>query len=328
MSTVTPLKPLKTWSHLAGNRRRPSEYEIVSTNLHYSTKNPDAPFELDPNFPVAQWFKKYRNQSAIKHSNWDAFRDPDEIVYRTYNLIQDGQETYVYGLFDQFSDREHDKSLSREWVSTLARLFTPSRFLVHGMQMMSAYVCQMAPASTISNCATYQAADHLRWLTHIAYRTKELSKTHESAGFGINENSIWETDPAWQGLRELIEKALIAWDWAEAFIVLNLVVKPVFDEILLTALGSAARHNGDTLLGLMTDAQLSDAMRHRKWSGALVTMMLEDSDNKQKISDILNRWMPLATRGLETYLAVLPDSGKSAESAKESIKKFHLSLGV
>ena len=30
-------KPLKTWSHLAGKRRRPSEYEIVSTNLLWST---------------------------------------------------------------------------------------------------------------------------------------------------------------------------------------------------------------------------------------------------------------------------------------------------
>lgn len=210
MSAPSPavLKPLKTWSHLAGNRRRPSEYEIVSTNLHYSTNNPEAPFELDPNFDIALWFKKYRNASPITHSDWNSFRDPDEIVYRTYNLIQDGQETYVYGLFDQFSEREHDKALSTTWAATLARLYSPNRYLFHGLQMMSAYVCQMAPASTISNCATYQAADQLRWLTHTAYRTAELAKTFASAGFGTKEKSVWEQDPAWQGIRELLEKAL------------------------------------------------------------------------------------------------------------------------
>ena len=29
MSQPEVLKPLKTWSHLAGRRRKPSEYEIV-----------------------------------------------------------------------------------------------------------------------------------------------------------------------------------------------------------------------------------------------------------------------------------------------------------
>ena len=108
MTQPDVLKPLKTWSHLAGRRRKPSEYEIVSTNLHYSTDNPDAPFELDPNFAMALWFKQHRNASPLKHPDWDAFRDPDEMVYRTYNLQQDGQETYVQGLFEQFSARGHD----------------------------------------------------------------------------------------------------------------------------------------------------------------------------------------------------------------------------
>ncbi|HNF78459.1 MAG TPA: toluene monooxygenase, partial [Thauera aminoaromatica] len=85
MNAPEVLKPLKTWSHLAGRRRKPSEYEIVSTNLHFSTDNPDAPFELDPNFGMAQWFKQHRNASPLQHPDWNAFRDPDEMVYRTYN---------------------------------------------------------------------------------------------------------------------------------------------------------------------------------------------------------------------------------------------------
>ena len=32
-------KPLNTWSHLAGKRRRPSDYEIVSTNLLWGTED-------------------------------------------------------------------------------------------------------------------------------------------------------------------------------------------------------------------------------------------------------------------------------------------------
>ena len=46
MSEVQVLKPLKTWSHLAGRRRKPSEYEIVSANLLYNTRDPNSPYEL------------------------------------------------------------------------------------------------------------------------------------------------------------------------------------------------------------------------------------------------------------------------------------------
>jgi toluene monooxygenase system protein E len=326
MSQPEVLKPLKTWSHLAGRRRKPSEYEIVSTNLHFSTDNPDAPFELDPNFGMAQWFKQYRNASPLVHPDWNAFRDPDEMVYRTYNMQQDGQETYVLGLFDQFSARGHDAMLEPTWAGSLARLYTPARYLFHALQMGSAYLSQMAPASTISNCATYQTADSLRWLTHTAYRTKELSKTFADLGFGRDERSYWENDAAWQGWRKLVEQALTAWDWAESFVALNLVARPAVEEAVLRGLGEAARHNGDTLLGLVTDAQLLDAQRHRRWATELVRLALEQPSNRDVLSGWIRKWEPLADDAIEAYCAALPDAARAAERACAAARQFRQGL--
>lgn len=323
MAANEPLKPLKTWSHLSGRRRKPSEYDIVSTNLHYSTNNPDAPFELDPNFAMAQWFKVNRNGSPLTHPNWNGYKDPDETVYRTYNILQDGQETYVFGLLDQFSDREHDKALDATWAGSLARLYTPSRYPFHAVQMMSAYLCQMAPASTISNCATYQAADSLRWLTHTAYRTKELEGTFANIGFARDEKRYWETDPAWQGIRELVEKAMIAWDWGESFVALNLILKPALEEAVLGALGDSARHNGDTLLGLLTDAQLLDAARHRRWASALVAHALDVPENMQVLQHWIGKWLPLADKAIAAYCMHLPDSPGATEKAQAAVRDFH-----
>jgi toluene monooxygenase system protein E len=328
MDTPAVLKPLKTWSHLAARRRKPSEYEIVSTNLHHTTDNPDAPFELDPNFPMAQWFKQHRNASPLTHADWNAFRDPDEIVYRTYNMLQDGQETYVFGLFDQFSARGHDSMLERTWAGSLARLYTPGRYLFHALQMGSAYLTQIAPSSTISNCAAYQTADSLRWLSHTAYRTKELSKTFDGLGFGIDERRTWETDPVWQGFRELVEKALVAYDWGESFVALNLVARPAVEEAVLRALGQAGRHSGDTLLGLLTDAQLADGQRHRRWASALVKMSLETSTNRQVLVDWVKKWAPLGDAAIEAYCAVLPDGAQAAAQAKDAAQAFRRSLSL
>ena len=126
MSEMQVLKPQKTWSHLAARRRKPSEYEIVSANLHYNDRDANAPYELAPGMFMNEWYKKNTFGTALKHADWNAFRDPDEVVYRTYNMMQDGQETYVFGLFDQFNQREHDKALDPRWAGSLARLYTPA----------------------------------------------------------------------------------------------------------------------------------------------------------------------------------------------------------
>jgi toluene monooxygenase system protein E len=186
MSEVEVLKPLKTWSHLAKRRRKPSEYEVVSTNLLYNTRDANAPYDLDPDLAMNRWYKQYRNNSPLQHDNWNAFRDPDELVYRTYNMLQDGQETYVFGLFNQFNEREHDKGLEPRWVGTLARIYTPGRYLFHALQMASAYLQQMSPASTITNCAAFQAADSMRWLTNICHQKVLAFKSR--AGMGM----AWE----------------------------------------------------------------------------------------------------------------------------------------
>ena len=241
-------KPLKTWSHLQKARKRPNEYTIVSTNLHFSTDVPDCPWELDPDLPANEWFRKNREGSPLKHPDWDAFRDPDELVYRTYNIQQDGQEHYVEGLLEDFAEREHDAGLEREWLDTLALLYTPSRYLLHGLQMGSAYLVQMAPASTISNCAIFQGGDCLRWLSHTAYRTRELANTWPALGFAEQERQRWEEEPAWQGFRELIERALVTYDWGEAFVALNLVARPATDEVLFRQLGRAARNYRDDFI--------------------------------------------------------------------------------
>lgn len=328
MSETQVLKPLKTWSHLAARRRKPSEYEIVSANLHYNDKRPDSPYELSPTMFMNEWYKKNTFGTALKHADWNAFRDPEEVVYRTYNMMQDGQETYVFGLFDQFNQREHDHALDPRWAGTLARFYTPSRYLFHTIQMASAYVGQVSPASTITNCHYFQMADSFRWLSHTAYRTKELSQVFADKGFGADERQYWENDPVWQGFRELMEKTLTVWDWGEAIVVLNLVAKPAIDEAVLRKLGESARHNGDTLLGLLTDAQLLDAARHRRWATAFVKMALETPGNLELIQGWIAKWEALADKAIEAYCAPLPDVAGGAEAAKAATRDFRRSLGL
>ena len=323
-----PLKPLRTWSHLAGQRRRPSEYEIVSTNLMYNAANAESPFELGPNIPLSQWFKRYRHDSPLTGRNWEDFRDPDEMTYRAYNTLQDQQETYIEGVLDQHNEMQYDAGLDPAWVAVLVRLYTPARYLLHTVQMSSHYLVQIVPSSTIRNCVLYQAGDALRGVSHVAYRTAELKQTYPNVGFGETEQAVWETDSAWQGFRELMEKVLITYDWGESFVALNLVAKPAIDEVILRQLAATGRQYGDSLLGLLADSAYRDTKRSRRWSTALVSFAAEHIDNVSVIGGWVDKWRDLADQAIEAYCHALPDSPTATEAAKDAVRTFLQALRV
>lgn len=320
-------KPLKTWSHLAANRRRPTEYEIVSTNLLWTDWG-DKPFAMGRTLPISQWMVKNRNQSPLRKADWEAFRDPDQMIYRTYNTIQDGQEAYVDGLLNDHQKNDHDSGMPAAWVTELARSYSPARYLMHSVQMASNYLVTVAPASTVMNCFIFQAGDSLRWVSRIAYRTAELRKAFPDVGFGAVERDAWERDPAWQGFRELVERVLTSYDWAEQFIALNLVVKPAIDAAFLGGLARTGRANHDSLTGVLCDAQLIDSERCRRWTAALIAFARQTDGNRAVIDQWLAKWVPLGDAAGEAYCNALDRSGELAASAKASADNLRVVMGV
>ena len=192
-----PKRRLKTWSSLGQLGRIPSEYEIVTHNLNYTTRpNRTSALESNPTSPANMWFLTYRDKSPLQADDWLGFRDPDRLTYRTYVTMQDEQETVVERVLAEYGPAGHDASLPGRWAEGLATLFTPTRFPVHALQMCTAYLGQMAPASYISNCAVFGAGDLLRRVSLVAYRTRQLADA-TSSSIGRTERAMWERNEAW-----------------------------------------------------------------------------------------------------------------------------------
>ena len=321
---------MKTWSKLAKNKRRPSEYEIVTTNLQTRHRHRDQAYELSPApaLPMNDWYRKYVFDSPLQHDDWEEFRDPDALIYRVYTRSQDSQEEYIDGVLNEHNDIRHDDDLQPEWLDTLEKLYTPRRYLQTALQMGAAYLLQITPASTITAAAGFQEGDEFRWLQRVAYRTRELQMAHPDRGFGKTERHNWENETAFQGLRELMEKALIAYDWGESFVSINLVAKVACDETL-RELASTARSYRDPLLASLADNQLRDADRSRRWSAELVKFCTDaKEENKKVISEWIKKWKPLADNAINVYCAALPESENAASAAISRMESFHRSLDI
>jgi len=330
MPIVRRREPAKTWSLLGEARKKPTEYEVVTARLHFHYGRQPAPFELDPNTPINAWYRTYREGSRLHTDDWEGFRDPHRLTYQAYVRRQSGREAYLENLVDQFERGNHDAGLQRHWVQVLDRLYFPARFPMHALQMTGLYIGQMAPSSFITNAAYFQAADELRRIQWSAYRTKSLSLEHDvDLGSSASTRLRWEEDGAWQRLREAMERMLVAYDWGEAFAVLNLTLKPVFDAIFNVQLAELARMHEDHLLALMLDDFALDSQRSGDWSTALVQYAVtKRPGNRELLEQWVEKWTPLAYRGMEGIIELFGRAARplQPQAVSANVRAAHRSF--
>ena len=339
--TTTPSAPttlrsrrVKTWSSFGALGRKPNEYEIVTHGMNHTVGA--TPLEMGPDVHGNRWLLQHRDGIELKASGLDGFRDPDRMTYRKYTQAMDEQETYIDGLLQHYGEVQHsDRALSPVALDLLADGMTPTRYLGHGLQMISAYVQQLAHSSYLANCAAFQTADQLRRVQRVAYRTRQLANAHPDRGFGTAERQCWEGDADWQGAREAIEKLMVAFDWDQAFVGLNLVVKPVADELFLKALAELVREHGDELDALISENLYLDALRSRRWTvDACKALVQADAGNADILRKRVSEWRPVGEKLMASASRLLARHARAtkastiADRASTSWSAFLADAGV
>jgi len=276
---------LKTYSHLAGRRRMPTEYEIVTSRLHYYVGRG---FEV--NVPISDWYKQYQDDSPLQCSDWDAFHDPRETTYTRYTALQRVKEGYVDALLTSIERPEESRGVDPTWSPVRARTLSAFRYAGHCLQMIAAYVGQMAPSGRITIAALFQAADEMRRVQRAAYGTA-LARLRDPE-IAAQGKAAWQSDPAWQPFRALLERLLVTYDFGESLVALNACVKPLVDLVFVTELAAEARRRSDPLWGEVLASLDEDCQWHRAWMKALLDMVRADHpDNDAVLTEWAASWV-------------------------------------
>lgn len=317
----------KTYWHLLQQRRMPTEYEIVTSKLLCYTGEgfTGKRFELD--VPLRDWYKRFQQESPLICSSWEKFRDPRETTYTKYTEIQRDKEIFVDGILEEIDSSGYHGRLSPRWLRVLSRVVAPLRYPGHGLQMVASYIGQMAPSGRIVITATLQAGDEMRRVQRIAYQVRQLQRIY--LGFASDSRERWQSDPLWQPLRMAIEKLLICYDWAESFVALNLVLKPMVDDLFMNHLSDLALREGDHLLGQVFYSLNEDCLWHRQWSQALTRMAIEDNSlNSATIQGWIEKWYPVAAGAVQALVPLFEGKLEDAhmpplEGVTQKIDKFY-----
>lgn len=279
----------RTYWHLEGRKRVPTPYEIGTSRLLYY---PGRGFEVDT--PVAAWFRQHQNSGALRLTSLERFRDPRETTYAKYVALGREKEAFVDGLLRSADESGDDAKLDPTWLANLERWLPVLLYPCHGLQMVSAYLAQLAPTSELVACFAFQAADEMRRIQRFAYRSRQLEP--RAPGFGRGKDA-WEKGPEWQPLRRVMEELLVTYDLGTALVAHSLVVKPAFDAFFIRRAGRLAEASRDPLLCRLLFSLHDDCRWHASVTDEIVKLLVEDSpENAAFIARVVGERYP-AMRG-------------------------------
>jgi propane monooxygenase small subunit len=249
-------------------------------------------------------------------TGWHEFRDPNEeweltlyrynsnVVRQVSQNVENARQSKAFGQWNP------------NWTDFVARHVGAWMHVDHGLGLyLYANAQRRAPTNMHNNAIAVNSMHRIRAAQDLALYNLTLAE--EVPGFdGSAHLETWNSDPAWQGVRETAEQLTSAWDWCEAVFAGNVVFEPLVGELFRSQLVQhAAPRNGDFVTPTVIGAAEYDfAERDLRYTRAMFGLLADDREfagsNKAIMQRWLSDWVPRAIRAARTLqpLWSVPDA--------------------
>ncbi|MCW2643488.1 MAG: toluene hydroxylase [Dactylosporangium sp.] len=240
---------------------------------------------------------------------WHEFRDPNEewelSLYR-YNsnvvrqLTQNVEAARQAKAFEQWN---------RNWVRFVENHVGAWMHVDHGLGLyLFANANRRAPTNMHNNAISVNSMHRIRSAQDLALYNLTLSE--EIDGFdGKAHVETWNSDPAWQGVRETAEALTAIDDWCEAIFAANVVFEPLVGELFRSNLvQQAAPGNGDFVTPTVVGAEEYDySERDLRYTKAMFSLLTNDREFAHHNKTILQQWLAVwVPRSVKAARALQP----------------------
>jgi propane 2-monooxygenase small subunit len=237
---------------------------------------------------------------------WHEFRDPNEewelTIYR-YNA------NVVRQLNQNIENARESKAFeqwNRNWVRFVERNIGAWMHVDHGLGLyLYSNANRRAPTNMHNNAISVNGMHRIRAAQDLALYN--LTLTDEIPGFdGTAHLETWNSDPAWQGVREVAERLTAIDDWCEAIFASNVIFEPLVGELFRSGLVQhAAPRNGDFVTPTVVGAAEYDfAERDLRYTRVMFELLSNDREfadhNKRVLREWLSVWTPRAIAAART----------------------------
>ena len=303
----------RSYNYFTPRKRRATVYEDVTVDV-----------QPDPERHLTQgWIYGFANGeggypldwTALKSSDWHAFLDPNEeweqtIFRNNANVVRQVQQNLANA-----KAAHAFAGWSQGWIRVVERHVFAWAHAEQGLGLHVYTATQRdAPTNMINNALSVGAAHKLRFAQDLILYNLDLSE--EIDGFdGSVHQATWQDDPAWQGVRENVERLTATRDWAEAFFATALVFEPLVGELFRSHfVMQVAAPQGDFVTPALMGSGEADTNREQRGARALFELLVNDPEhaaaNRATLGLWLAKWTPVslaAARQLQPLWSQVPE---------------------
>lgn len=265
---------------------RLNEYEELTQLLQWH-----APYHIDADRPSHQVWSE--ESTELRCSNWDAYRSPDKLYYRTYVNGQAKAERAVRTAFEIAEEGAQLQSVAPDRVERLRGILPALRYPDWGLCMLHQHATRFALSSWVAGATDFMMFDELRH----AQLYGRLALAYEEAHGGFDDaGDLWMSGVGLQPARRLIEELVTVLDWGTATLVAGLIVEPHLTATVHAILESGSLQAGDGLTPFVCASIRHDKLRHRDGAVALTELLCHDgrfgAGNRRVVQTLCADWLP------------------------------------
>jgi hypothetical protein len=292
--------------------KKTTEYEAVTELLQWH-----APFHIDGGRPSQTvWTAE---STVLQSVDWEAYRSPDKLYYRTYMTRQSRNDRSVSTAFRYAEETGQLASVDAEHVETMRRFVGALQYPDWGLCMLHQHITRFCLSSWISGASSFMMFDQLRHAQLYGRLAIAYGEIYE--GFD-DPQQAWMDDPRMQPTRQIIEELLVELDWGKSFTIAGLLVEPLLTSASHSLIAGRRGRDGDTLSPFVCQSILEDKMRHRESVQAFVQLVAEDAENgdlnRGLITMWADEWLPRALDAARTLVGNETDSLGAVQAAHDA----------
>jgi propane 2-monooxygenase small subunit len=325
-----PSSNSRTFTYYTPRKRRATVYEDVTVDVQ---PDPDRHLTQGWIYGFANGVGGYPHDwTALKSSNWHEFLDPNEeweqtIFRSTANVVRQVQQTVANA-----KAAHAFAGWNRAWVKVVERHVGAWAHAEHGIGLYVYTPAQRdAPTNMINNALAVGATHKLRFAQDLILYNLEVSE--DLADFdGSAHRDTWQNDPAWQGVRENVERLTATHDWAEAFFATALVFEPLVGELFRSHfVMQVAAPQGDYVTPAVMGTGEADAAREQRGARHLFKLLLNDpehaAENRAVVERWLATWVPASVAAARQLQPLWSQVSEKAVSFEDSFGRARLRFG-
>ncbi|NLH81110.1 MAG: phenol hydroxylase [Phyllobacteriaceae bacterium] len=313
----------QTFGHVArrlGGDKPATRYQEGTLDVQ-ATDN----FHYKPLWEPEYWHYDKR-KTAVVMEDWYAPLDPRQYYYATYNIARANMQQAVDRNFAFVEERDLLGKADAATRQALIEKLLPIRHLHWGSNMNMAEICQRGWGTAITAPCIFSAADHLG-MAQIVSRIGLVLDGQTGTSLDTAKEA-WLTDPAWQGVRKLIEDSFVERDWVHLYVAQTLGVNAVLLDMVHRHCEAAW---GPLALpvAMLTEFMADWRAEEGKWSDAVVkTIAAESEANKALVSGWAKTWIDRAEEAGATLATTLVGDAAPAKTAADAARTRARALGL